>query len=142
MSAPRTAAIALATIASGVALAQFAIERETTDNGGTTLTGATFTLSGTVAQPDANPALAGATFTLRGGFWPRPAPTPINTCPADFDNDGDVDLGDFGIFGGAFGATSGDPNYNPSADFDSDHDTDLGDFGVFGTQFGRTDCLD
>ncbi len=64
----------------------------------------------------------------------------MNLCVADFDNDGDVDLGDFGVFGAGFNAMSGDPNYNPSADFDNDGDVDLGDFGVFGAEFGRTDC--
>ncbi|GAB4543824.1 MAG: hypothetical protein Tsb0013_00380 [Phycisphaerales bacterium] len=67
--------------------------------------------------------------------------TPVNTCVGDFDNDGDVDLGDFGIFGGAFGSMTGDANYDPAADFDNDGDVDLGDFGIFGGEFGRTDCL-
>ena len=138
----RTTTIAIALCAGTAALAQFALERETLDNGGNTLNSATYTLSGTTAQQDANPALVGSTYTLRGGFWPAPAPTPTNACLADFDNDGDVDLGDFGIFGGAFGAMLGDPSYNASADFDSDSDIDLGDFGIFGTEFGRTDCLD
>ncbi|GAB4553543.1 MAG: hypothetical protein Tsb0013_15990 [Phycisphaerales bacterium] len=64
-----------------------------------------------------------------------------NDCVADFDNDGDVDLGDFGVFGGAFGSMIGDANYNADADFDSDGDVDLGDFGVFGGEFGRNDCF-
>ncbi len=66
---------------------------------------------------------------------------PANSCSADFDGDGDVDLGDFGVFGAAFNSGSSDMNYNPSADFDGDGDVDLGDFGVFGSQFNRTDCL-
>ncbi|GAB4517230.1 MAG: hypothetical protein Tsb0013_21560 [Phycisphaerales bacterium] len=65
----------------------------------------------------------------------------MNACLGDFDNDGDVDLGDFGFFGSAFGSVMGDPNYQASADFDNDGDVDLGDFGAFGTEFGRTDCL-
>ncbi|GAB4546854.1 MAG: hypothetical protein Tsb0013_06080 [Phycisphaerales bacterium] len=64
----------------------------------------------------------------------------INDCLADFDMDGDVDLGDFGIFGAAFGSVIGSPNYNPAADLDNDGDVDLGDFGIFGSEFGRTDC--
>ncbi|GAB4548074.1 MAG: hypothetical protein Tsb0013_08400 [Phycisphaerales bacterium] len=66
-------------------------------------------------------------------------------CSADFDEDGDVDLGDFGLFGGAFGSELGvdlgNPGFDPIADFDGDDDVDLGDFGAFGEQFGRTDCL-
>ncbi len=63
-----------------------------------------------------------------------------STCSADFDGDGDVDLGDFGVFGAAFNSSSGDANYSSDADFDGDGDVDLGDFGVFGSQFGRDDC--
>lgn len=61
-------------------------------------------------------------------------------CKADYDMDGDVDLGDFGVFGASFGSMMGDPNYNPAADCDNDGDVDLGDFGIFGSQFGRSDC--
>ncbi|MEM1424552.1 MAG: hypothetical protein AAGH64_11190, partial [Planctomycetota bacterium] len=64
-----------------------------------------------------------------------------NDCLGDFDGDGDVDLGDFGVFGAAFNSMLGDANYNPAADFDMDGDVDLGDFGVFGAEFNRTDCL-
>ncbi|GAB4544126.1 MAG: hypothetical protein Tsb0013_01000 [Phycisphaerales bacterium] len=67
--------------------------------------------------------------------------TSVNTCLGDFDNDGDVDLGDFGIFGSAFGSVTGDANYHATADFDNDGDVDLGDFGIFGGEFGRTDCI-
>ncbi len=66
---------------------------------------------------------------------------PANSCIADFDDDGDVDLGDFGVFGAAFNSGVGDPNFSPQADFDDDGDVDLGDFGVFGSEFGRSDCL-
>ncbi len=65
----------------------------------------------------------------------------VNTCSADFDNNGSVNLGDFGVFGAAFGSITGDANYNPDADFDDNGQVNLGDFGVFGSQFGRNDCL-
>ena len=65
----------------------------------------------------------------------------VNLCVGDFDGDGDVDLGDFGVFGASFGSLTGDMNYDANADFDNDGDVDLGDFGVFGAEFGRTDCL-
>ena len=61
-------------------------------------------------------------------------------CLPDLDNDGDVDLGDFGAFGAAFNSVIGDEHYNPDADFDRDGDVDLGDFGTFGAEFARTDC--
>jgi hypothetical protein len=41
----------------------------TVDGGGGTLTGSGYTLSGTVGQSDAAPALRGSGYTLRGGFW-------------------------------------------------------------------------
>ncbi|MEM1422730.1 MAG: hypothetical protein AAGH64_01885, partial [Planctomycetota bacterium] len=61
-------------------------------------------------------------------------------CAADFDANGTVDLGDFGVLGAAFNAQLGDDGYTPAADIDADGDVDLGDFGIFGAQFGRTDC--
>mgnify|MGYP001794820046 CR=1 FL=1 len=57
-------------------------------------------------------------------------------CPADFDNDGDVDLGDFGAFGIDFNRSDCDPATNPcNGDFNGDGDVDLGDFGFFGSVF-------
>ena len=61
-------------------------------------------------------------------------------CVADLDMDGDVDLGDFGRFGTAFGSMLGDPNYDSAADLDNNGFINLGDFGAFGSEFGRDDC--
>ncbi len=66
--------------------------------------------------------------------------TALNACAADFDGNGEVNLGDFGVFGAAFGSAIGDANYNADADFDGSGEVNLGDFGVFGSEFGRTDC--
>ena len=65
-----------------------------------------------------------------------------NSCLADFNNNGVVDLGDFGFFGATFGSMMGDPNFQAVADFNNNGTIDLGDFGGFGMEFGRTDCLD
>ncbi len=65
----------------------------------------------------------------------------LSACLADFDHNGAVNLGDFGVFGAAFGSSVGDANYNAAADFDNNGSVNLGDFGVFGSEFGRTDCL-
>ncbi|MEM1423254.1 MAG: S8 family serine peptidase [Planctomycetota bacterium] len=65
----------------------------------------------------------------------------VNVCSGDFTNDGIVDLGDFGIFGAAFGSTPADGNWDPRADFNNNGEVDLGDFGNFGAEFGRTDCV-
>jgi hypothetical protein len=69
-------------------------------------------------------------------------PIAVNDCPADFNNDGQVDGDDFGIFGSAFGSSVGDASFDPAADFTGDGVIDGADFGVFGAQFGRSDCLD
>lgn len=81
-------------------------------------------------------------YAGNGVFGARTPCTGFSTCSADFDGDFDVDLGDFGVFGTAFGAVTGDANYNPAVDFNSDGSIDLGDFGVFGAQFGSiaNDC--
>lgn len=56
--------------------------------------------------------------------------------PGDFDNDGDVDIVDFGTFGQNFGLT-GQPTDPPvDGDFDGDGDVDIVDFGTFGQNFG------
>ena len=53
-------------------------------------TGGTFSLSGTIGQPDAasNPALSGGAFQLTGGFWPV---ANVCYCLADMNGDGKRD---------------------------------------------------
>lgn len=143
MNAPIHATVApIVLCIATAACAQFALDNATQDAGGGRAAGATYDVNGTVAQAEAGPTLAGSTYALRGGFWPGASATASSGCVADFDNDGDVDLGDFGVFGGAFGSVLGEPGFDDVADFDDDGDVDLGDFGVFGGQFGRADCFD
>lgn len=65
-------------LSSAVALAQtgggYDLSWSTVDGGGGTSSGGTFSLSGTVGQPDASTAMTGGTYTLRGGFWAGIAP--------------------------------------------------------------------
>ena len=63
------ALIAAAAAFIGTAHAQFAIDWYTIDGGGGTSSGGSYTLSGTIGQPDAG-TLSGGTYTLEGGFWP------------------------------------------------------------------------
>jgi len=62
---------------------------------------------------------------------------------ADFDDDGDVDLGDFNVFQTCFNG----PNRPPrgacagNADFDGDNDVDLGDFNAFQACFNGPNRL-
>ena len=79
------AAIA-ATVAVGVALAQsssatYNVPRQSIDGGAQRASSASYSLSGTVGQADAGPAMSGATFSVRGGFHRSaaagPQPDPI-----------------------------------------------------------------
>jgi hypothetical protein len=54
----------------------FAVDWYTIDGGGGISSGGTYTLHGTIGQPDAGTsALRGGNFTLEGGFWPGLAVT-------------------------------------------------------------------
>lgn len=77
-------------MAASVALAQsggdFDLSWWTVDGGGgTASSGESYTLVGTVGQPDAG-TLSGGNYTLAGGFWnaiaDQPASTPTPTPPA------------------------------------------------------------
>ncbi len=50
----------------------FEISKQTVDGGGGTSTGGTFSLTGTIGQPDAQRS-EGGQFVLHGGFWGGPA---------------------------------------------------------------------
>ncbi|MEN3000855.1 MAG: hypothetical protein ABDI19_03310 [Armatimonadota bacterium] len=80
----------------------------TIDGGGITFaTGGTFTLGGTVGQPDASDALTGGPFSLTGGFWfTAPACIPTN---GDVDRNGCVDDADLLQVLFAFGASGSNP---------------------------------
>lgn len=122
------AALVLTTVAVGQT---YEISRKTVDGGGgMRSTGGSFELSGTIGQPDAG-ALTGGPFVLNGGFWFPLAASDCNvdgivdlydyvpfvdcvtgpdsgsvsagcTC-ADQDQDGDVDLSDWGALQMEFG---------------------------------------
>lgn len=69
----------------------FEITDSTIDCGGGTSSGGTYSLSGTIGQPDAG-AMTGGTFELQGGFCHGGV---INNCPADLaGNDGLVNVSD------------------------------------------------
>ena len=58
---------------SGLVLAQsssatFSIPRQSIDGGAQRASSATYSLNGTVGQPDAGAPMSGATFSVRGGF--------------------------------------------------------------------------
>jgi hypothetical protein len=93
---PAIFALALLILATAVS-AQLAgpaydLSWNTVDGGGGTSTGGTFTLSGTIGQPDASGPLTGGTFSLSGGFWP--GAIPLNNCPSDINGDLQVNVND------------------------------------------------
>jgi hypothetical protein len=53
----------------------YAVTRWTIDGGGGRSSGDTYTISGTIAQPDAEPLQpsTGASYAITGGFWPGAA---------------------------------------------------------------------
>jgi hypothetical protein len=59
-----------------------------------------------------------------------------NLCDADFDQDGVAGGTDFITFKGAFGATTGQPAYNPAVDMDCDGVIGGTDFISFKAEFG------
>lgn len=50
----------------------------------------------------------------------------------DLTKDGHVDLSDFGVFGDAFGTSTGDVDYDPCCDYTDDGNVNLSDLGYFG----------
>ena len=47
----------------------YSIDWFTIDGGGGTSSGGSFTLSGSIGQPDAGGAMSGGNYSLTGGFW-------------------------------------------------------------------------
>ncbi len=78
------------------ALAQYDLSWWTVDGGGQMFsTGGTFSLGGTIGQPDANAVvMTGGTFELVGGFW---AGVPAG-CRGDMNCDGVIDFADIDAF--------------------------------------------
>ncbi|MBM4108262.1 MAG: hypothetical protein FJ255_05545 [Phycisphaerae bacterium] len=113
-------------------LAQLSIDWHTIDGGGGTSAGGSFTVSGTIGQPDAGPVMSGGVFALTGGFWAGGSAGP--TCPglgpgacsrADWNEDGVVDFNDFLSFLNDFNAQ------DECADINQDSVVDFNDFLEF-----------
>ena len=47
----------------------YSIDWSTIDGGGGTSTGGTYSVSGTIGQPDASGAMSGGNYSVTGGFW-------------------------------------------------------------------------
>jgi hypothetical protein len=81
------------------AVAQYDLSWWTVDGGGAMFsTGGSFSLGGTIGQPDASlTPMTGGGFTLVGGFWAGIA-TPAASCIGDFDCNGQIDFADINPF--------------------------------------------
>jgi hypothetical protein len=67
-------AVALLVSTATSALAQnYSIDWFTIDGGGGTSTGAVYSVSGTIGQPDAGGPMTGGNYSLTGGFWALPS---------------------------------------------------------------------
>lgn len=108
------------------------INWSTTDGGGIIdSSGGVFTISGSIAQPDAG-VMAGGSFTLVGGFW---AAT-VAVLQGDCDGDSDVDLADFAEMESCLSGPGGGQAVGCECfDFDDDADIDLQDFADFQVNF-------
>lgn len=76
------ASAALVALAPAVTVAQsssasYQIPRQSIDGGGGRATSASYTLHGTIGQPDAGPAMTSASYALRGGFLAAAPAAPL-----------------------------------------------------------------
>ena len=63
-------AVTLLGVVSASALAGYTLDWWTVDGGGaTSSTGGSYSLGGTIGQPDAGGTSSGGTYSLSGGFW-------------------------------------------------------------------------
>ena len=122
----------LAIISLAVANAQdVSLDWSTLDGGGILYSvSPSFTLSGTIGQPDTD-VLVGGDFEFVGGFWPI-------HCEADFDANGVVNLSDLATLLAAYGARDGDPQFMTVADFDGSGCIDLSDLANLLANYGNT----
>jgi hypothetical protein len=120
------ASVALtATTAAGQMGPNLDLSWSTIDGGGGTSSGGTFTLTGTIGQPDAG-AMAGGVFQIAGGFLGGGGPPP---CYPDCNASGTLNIADFGCFQTKF--VAGDPY----ADCNGVGGLTIADFGCFQTKF-------
>lgn len=97
------------------AQAQPTIDWYTIDGGGGTSAGGSFTLNGTIGQPDAG-VMSGGSFTLSGGFWVG-APPSNPPCDGDVNcdfalNGLDVEVQELAVGGDMTDYCLADPDFN------------------------------
>jgi hypothetical protein len=118
------------------AQAQFDLSWHTIDGGGAMFsTGGTFSLGGTIGQPDAGAVMTGGTFTLTGGFWAGAVDSGC-TLIGDITHDNAVGLSDLTILLSNYGTLTGaTPD---QGNLDGDGDVDINDLTLLLAHFGET----
>ena len=70
MNSSSTRFLLLFVLSAGIGGAQtYSLNRSAVVNGGGQSAGGTYSLTGSIGQPDAGPALSGGNYALQGGFW-------------------------------------------------------------------------
>jgi hypothetical protein len=111
MATGTTLLTASTALAGGPSGGPYSIPWSTIDGGGVlNSTGGSFTLSGTVGQPDAGGPMTGGSFSLTGGFWAGVDTSP--PCGPDLNGDGNLDFFDVSFF------LSNSIDYNGDTAFD------------------------
>jgi hypothetical protein len=59
----------------------YSVDWFTIDGGGGTSTGGVYSVSGTIGQPDAGPAMTNGQYSVTGGFWALPAAIQVEGAP-------------------------------------------------------------
>jgi len=62
----------------------------------------------------------------------------INRLFGDINGDGQVEIGDFGLFSSTFNFALGDIDYLSAFDFNDDGQVEIGDFGAFSARFNTS----
>jgi hypothetical protein len=65
----RLATLSLAVLVMPIQAQQYSIDWHRIDGGGGTSTGAVYSVSGTIGQPDASGAMTGGVYSVTGGYW-------------------------------------------------------------------------
>jgi len=125
------ALIAGLTLAGLALAAPFTSDWHTIDSGGGTLSGGSFTISGTIGQADAGTLAKGSNFRVSGGFWQNAL---LTSCRGDVNGDGKTNASDFNLLAANF-------TFGPNAtlgrgDLNDDGFVNTTDFNILAGNFG------
>lgn len=115
-----------------------ALDWFTIDGGGAmSSAGTTFSVYGTIGQPDVGLVMSGGNFELVGGFWSsRAAERDCGDCVGDIVIDGSVDLSDLALLLSNFGVSTGATCQDGDI-VGGDGSVDLSDLALLLANFGR-----